>query len=70
MWFAEILFQKFQIFHNIVLNMEHFGGWGHFEKHAYHEKMNRNRRKSRENSRDLFNSIFKIEQKREFVRAL
>jgi len=49
-WSTEMLFENFQIFHNILLNFVKFRG-ANFEKHADPIKKNQNRR-TRTNSRN------------------
>ena len=57
---TEILFQNFPIFHNILLNLENFGGRPMTEKHADPRKKDGNSRKSRENSRNLLEAFLRF----------
>jgi len=58
----KFLFQNFQISYHILLNFANFSGGGTFEKHADHEKKNRNRLQS--NSQNLLKPFLKSRKKK------
>jgi len=67
MWFAEILFQIFQIFHKILPNLEKFRGGSNFENHADPEKRinnNNNSQKSRENCWNLLEAFLRLRKEK------
>jgi len=68
-WSTEIVFQNFQIFHNVLLNFAHFRG-GAFQ-HEIPEK-NRNRGKSRANCQKLLKLFLRSRKSnlKEFVWGL
>ena len=60
-WSTEILFQNFQVFHNILLYdiLGKFRGGVNPQKHADPQKKNQNSRKSRENSWNLLEAFLR-----------